>query len=110
MMVYRHESELSLKPTTGHAGAKIIDESNGAVNGFSMGIAYYGQDEYGKPGIHEDQEGFFVLEGTGKAKVGNEEFAIRPGSAFIAAKGVPHILKKAPESPPVKVFWCHGSV
>ena len=110
MAVYRHEKDLDFPTTTGHKGSTIIDESNGAVNGFFMGIAYYDLTEYGKPGIHEDQEGFYILEGTGTAKVGEEEFAIEPGTAFIAAKGVPHTVKRGSGSTPIKVFWSHGPV
>ena len=38
------------------------------------------------------------------------EFEIRPGSAFIAYKGVPHLIKRDPGSVPVKVIWCHGAL
>lgn len=110
MPVYRQEKELTFQSSPGHRGGKIIDESNGAVNGFIIGISYYDQFEYGEPGIHEDQEGFYIIEGTGTAKIGEEEFAIAPGTAFIAAKGVPHTVKRDSGSPPIKVCWSHGAV
>jgi len=46
----------------------------------------------------------------GAAKVGAQEFEVRPGTAFIAQKGVPHQVKKAPGSKAVKVLWSHGAV
>ncbi len=70
----------------------------------------YFMDTYNEPGIHDDQEGFYVVEGSGQARVGDDEFDIRPGSAFIAAKGVPHSIKRNPDSGPIKVVWSHGPV
>jgi len=110
MPLYVYEEDLPVVLSTGQRGGMLIDDSHGAVNGFCMGISYYAQETYGEPGVHEDQEGFYVLAGTGMAKIGEEEFEVGPGTAFIAAKGVPHTLKRAPDSGPIKVLWCHGAV
>ena len=91
-------------------GKKIIGEENGCVAGFCMGLAYYTEEEYVKPGIHDDQEGFFVLKGEGYAKVGDEEFPLKPGTFFVALKGVPHTIKVARGKGPIKVLWTHGAV
>jgi mannose-6-phosphate isomerase-like protein (cupin superfamily) len=92
------------------AGGLLIGPEQGAARGYCMGIVIYDKEEYGAPGVHEDQEGFYVISGRGIAKVGDEEFPIRPGTAFIAHKGVPHSVKKSPGSMPVKVLWSHGAV
>lgn len=110
MPLYVYEEDLPTVLPTGQRGGMLIDGSNGAVNGFCMGISYYDQEVYGEPGVHEDQEGFYVLAGTGTAKIGEEEFRVSPGTAFIAAKGVPHTLKRDSDSGPIKVLWCHGAV
>ncbi len=110
MKIHTHESELQTSSSGSHAGRLLIGKENGATSGFCMGVSYYALTEYGKPGIHEDQEGFYVLDGTGTARVGDQEFAVRPGSCFIANKGVPHTLKRDVDSGPVKVLWCHGAV
>ena len=91
-------------------GGRLIGPEHGAVNGFCMGVSYYEDAEYREPGVHEDQEGFYVLEGQGTARVGNEEFPVAPGTAFIAARGVPHTMKRDEESGPIKVLWAHGAV
>ena len=91
-------------------GGPLIDASHGALNGYRIGIAYYGSDEYGAPGVHDDQEGFYVLEGTGTAKIGDAEFKIRPGTGFIAHAGVPHTMKRDPDSSAIKVLWSHGAI
>ncbi len=107
MPIHVQENEVFAK----HAGGgPLIGPEQGATNGFCIGIAFYDQEVYGTPGVHDDQEGFYVLAGEGVAKVGNEEFEIRPGTAYIAQKGVPHSVKKRPGSKPVKLLWTHGAV
>lgn len=93
-----------------HTGGMLIDASHGAVKGFCMGISVYPDAEYGKPGVHADQEGFYVLEGRGTARVGEREFPIGPGSSFLACAGVPHTMKRDADSGPIKVLWAHGAV
>jgi mannose-6-phosphate isomerase-like protein (cupin superfamily) len=107
MRVDSHETEAQRDGKDRPFGL-LISEKHGGVKGFCMGISYYDREEYGKPGIHEDQEGFYVLEGAGMARVGDSEFPIRPGSAFLAAKGVPHTMK-CDAGKPIKVLWTHGA-
>ncbi len=92
------------------AGGMLIGPENGATKGYCIGVGIVEKEEYGPPGVHEDQEGFYVIQGTGTTKVGDEEFAIGPGSAYIALKGVPHAVKKTPGSKPLKLLWSHGAV
>ncbi|MGO8702506.1 MAG: cupin domain-containing protein [Candidatus Brocadiia bacterium] len=107
MAIHVHEDEFFKKQP---GGGQLIGAEQGATNGFCIGIAFYDQEVYGTPGVHDDQEGFYVLAGQGTAKVGDEEFEIRPGTAYIAQKGVPHSVKKRPGSKPVKLLWSHGAV
>ena len=110
MSIRVHEDDITKIDENGHAGAELIGADNGATNGFSLGVAVYYLETYVEPGVHDDQEGFYVVEGTGRARIGDEEFDIRPGSAFIAQKGVTHAMKKNPGSVPVKVVYGHGPV
>jgi mannose-6-phosphate isomerase-like protein (cupin superfamily) len=110
MGIWTHEDNVTMLRDEGVAGAELIGQANGATKGFCVGIGIYSLDRYLEPGIHDDQEGFYVVEGCGKARVGDAEFDIRPGSAFIAQKGVPHCIKRNPDSGPIKVVWCHGAV
>ena len=110
MTIHNHEDQVTQTRDTHLSGAELIGPEHGAVNGYSLGIAIYFMDTYNEPGIHDDQEGFYVVEGSGQARVGDDEFDIRPGSAFIAAKGVPHSIKRNPDSGPIKVVWSHGPV
>jgi mannose-6-phosphate isomerase-like protein (cupin superfamily) len=88
----------------------MLDESNGCVNGFRSGIMLYSRSEYPNAGVHEDQEGFVVLEGRGWAKVGSEEYRLEPDVCFVAPAGVAHAIKCDPGAEFVKVCWFHGAV
>lgn len=89
---------------------RMLDEAHGCVAGCCSGINVYTATEYLTPGVHEDQEGFLVLEGTGWAKVGDEEFRIEPEVAYLAPAGVKHCVKKDPGSKVLKIFWFHSAV
>lgn len=91
-------------------GYTLLDERHGCVNGCRMGISVYTYDEYGKGSAHEDQEGFFVLEGRGYALIGGEELVMEPGMAFVVPAGVTHAMKRAPGYDHCKVLWFHGAV
>lgn len=110
MKINCNEKDQKISLSTNHNSVTLVDESNGAKNGFSIGISYYHSNEYGTPGVHDDQEGFYVLEGSGVAKVGEEEFKVAPGVAFIATRGVPHTIKKDTNQKYVKILWSHGAV
>lgn len=88
----------------------LVNEKNGCVAGCRTGISIHCKTEYTKQEVHEDQEGFFVLDGTGWAKVGNSEFRIEPEISLIVPAGTEHCFKKERDSKPIKVFWFHASI
>ena len=59
---------------------------------------------------HDDQEGFFVLEGNGFVRLDNEEFKVKAGDSFIALPGVRHTMKTVDSEKPLKVFWFHSGI
>lgn len=91
-------------------GYNMLSEKQGCVKGCCSGIVYVYTGDYPAPGVHDDQEGFLVLEGTGWAKVGDEEFRLEPDVCFIAAKGVAHCVKKDPGVEYIKYFYFHSAV
>ena len=60
-------------------GYELIGEKDGCVNGCRCGVSVYTREDYDltHAGAHDDQEGFFVLEGRGRAMVGDD---VRAGS------------------------------
>lgn len=92
-------------------GYKLLTEANGCVAGCCSGISIYDSEEFSqRPGRHRDQEGFFVLEGEGEAKLDELVFPIRPGDSFIAGAGVAHTIRKNSGCNGVKVFWFHSAL
>ncbi len=110
MVCYAYADQVEPVHREGHSSRELINNQHGAVKGYKIGLTEYTAEEYPTPGVHDDQEGFYVIEGEGWAKVGDEEFPIRPGSAFIAPRGVPHAVKRNNGSVPVKLVWSHGAV
>jgi mannose-6-phosphate isomerase-like protein (cupin superfamily) len=94
----------------GHVSYRLLSEAHGCVAGFSSGITIYTGTEYPATGVHADQEGFVVMEGTGWARVGGEEHRLEPDVCFIAPAGVPHSIKRDAASPNLKVCWFHGAI
>jgi len=88
----------------------LLSEENGCQAGCRTGLLLYRQEEYRQGGVHEDQEGFFVLEGTGKALVGEREFSLSPGSCFIVPPGLYHSIKKDQTCKFIKLFFFHAAV
>lgn len=103
------ETKIEFHQTGNVKGGRLLGPKNGCTNGFFMGITYYDTIEFPEPGVHEDQESFYVLAGRGFVKLEADIYPIETGSAFIAQPGVAHSIKRAPDSSPVKVLWCHGA-
>lgn len=90
---------------------RFLTAENGCVNGCASGVTVYADYEFSDhPGCHADQEGFYVLEGEGYAKLDDLEFPIQAGDSFIALPGVTHTVRTKKGCRPVKVFWFHSGV
>ncbi len=92
------------------ASYTLLDERHGCVNGSKCGISLYTAEEYGKAGCHDDQEGFLVLEGHGRALIGDDELELKPGVAFMVPAHVRHSMKKDKDCSVCKVFWFHAAI
>jgi len=57
--------------------------------------------------VHDDNEGFYVIEGSGKAMIGDEEFELAQHTVLLVPAGVAHSVKKDPGSVDVKIFLYH---
>lgn len=92
----------------GHGSLLLLGENQGCRNGCCAGISYYRSLEYTPPAIHDDQEGFFVLSGEGWAHVGDEEFEVEPGMAFLVPTRTAHQLRSSNKEQALEVFWFHA--
>lgn len=88
----------------------LVNEKNGCVAGCKTGVSSHTKTEYPQAHSHEDQEGFFVLDGTGWAKVGDQEFRLEPETAFIVPAGTLHSVKRDENCEVVRVFWFHAAI
>lgn len=102
----------SIQEKTGRpmASCQLLTAENGCVDDCVAGVTVYEDTEYQESDCHEDQEGFFVLEGTGYAKVDDEEFPISPGTAFMAPAGALHWLRRDENCPYVAALWFHSAL
>ena len=99
------------KKKEGSRSLKFLTQDNGCVNGCCSGITEYPNYEFSnKPGSHPDQEGFYVLEGEGFAKLDDLEFPIKTGDSFVALPGVAHTIRTKEGCNTVKVFWFHSGI
>ena len=90
--------------------ADLINEKlSGTTAGFSVGIAEFSCKEFGKPGIHTDQEGIYILSGQGEYMLGDKIFPISPGCAIYVPPHTKHAVR-CTAGEPVKLLYTHGAV
>lgn len=111
-MSYFVDSKINIEQMkeAGRKSCDVLGVENGCIDGCKAGFTFVYDTEYGKGGIHQDQEGFLVVEGTGMALIGDEEQKLYPGVCMIAPAGVKHIFKKDLDCEHVKLFWFHAAV
>lgn len=96
----------ALSLETAHPSMKLLD----AANGCCAGVTYCPSDEFGTPASHEDQEGFFFVEGHGFGLIDGQEVPVGPNSVMILPAGVSHTFRRASDSVPLKFYWFHAAI
>ena len=84
----------------------IFTEANTPVPACCAMFNIFFSEEYPQPGVHDDNEGFYVISGTGKMLLDGKEYDLVPGCAMYAPAGVPHAIKKV-GSADMHVFLYH---
>ena len=80
-----------------HPGAvshPIFEEGAAPIPGCFTMLNTFTNETYNTPGIHSDNEGFYVISGAGHLKIAYEEYTLGPGTAMFAPAGMPHAIKK----------------
>lgn len=109
MVIYKKLEEVMAQGPA-RTGYDILNAEDGLLNGCKCGISNYTHKEYDPNGgsVHDDQEGFFVLEGKGYALIDGEEIEMTPGACFMVLPGTKHTMKCAADSDYCRVFWFHA--
>ena len=92
-----------------HLVYPLLNASHGLTAGANAMVALYTSREFVITGTHDDQEIFYVIEGRGHAKVGDDEIAIGPGSCFFVPPHTVHGIKSDPDCPGVRAFFVHAA-
>lgn len=95
----------SIDPYCDHPATTLLRGSNGARMGVSL-VAY---EEYGKTEDHDDQEGLFFIEGSGKVMLDGNEYDFNPQTYILMPAHTKHSFKKNPDSCVVKLLWFHSA-
>jgi len=108
--LFTDQAEMKAQRYEGYEYIPLLDDTHGCQAGCRTGLLMYTQEEYRQGGIHEDQEGFFVVEGTGEALVGENNIMLRPGVCFIVPPGFYHSIKRDSSCKYVKLFFFHAAI
>jgi mannose-6-phosphate isomerase-like protein (cupin superfamily) len=110
MKIFINEKNVTPVRYKDYSFKEMLGEKNGCLAGCRTGVLIYTQEGYRQSGVHDDQEGFFVLSGSGSAMVGDKEFSLEPGVCFIVLPGTNHSIKKDTSCSCIKLFFFHAAV
>ena len=103
-MQYRQFRLEDLPQNISRPDVDLVFGANGALGG----IMICDMEEYGPFGIHDDQEGFLILEGNGSFWCDDEEIKVSPDMAILIPPHVRHCFKKDTGTPDMKIFYFHA--
>ena len=89
-----HAQEGNRRIYPGAYSDPIFDEENTPVNACCAMFKIFFGEEYPQPGVHNDNQGFYVISGSGKMMLNGEEYDLEPGCTMFAPAGMPHAIKK----------------
>lgn len=98
-----------LRESVGHTSCVVLNAENGCTGECMAGISQYALPDYPEDQIHTFQEGFYVIEGSGFARIGGEEIAIAAGTSFFVPAGMTHSIRRGDGAEYVRVFWFHSA-
>ena len=109
MKHYRNKEDAVLTETDAkHGFWKMMDEKTGCGSKVWSAIGYNADTESHFGAVHDDMEVFLVLEGSGWAMIGEEEFPIKKDTCYVAPAGVRHGTRSDSEEHPLRLYWFHA--
>lgn len=104
MFVYKQFRKEDL-PNRPRPDVDLVLGGSGALGG----LMYCDATEFDSINVHDDQEGFLVLEGTGKFYADGKVIDVGPDMSLLISAGVKHCFKKDPDSADLKIFYFHAA-
>ena len=94
-----HQEISRLVEYPGAHSYQLFEQNNSPIQGAAAMLNIFYSSEYPPaPGVHDDNEGFFIVSGYGSVKIDvreNEmEFDLVPGTAILVPAGIPHAVRK----------------
>ena len=102
-----HQEPSKLMEFPGAHSYQLFEKDSTPIAGaITMFNIFYSNEYPAVPGVHDDNEGFYVVSGEGTIKISEKEYNLFPGSSILVPAGVRHaIRKKGTED--LKVFIYH---
>jgi mannose-6-phosphate isomerase-like protein (cupin superfamily) len=92
-----------------HLVYPLLNQAHGLTGGATAMAADYTDTEFVITGTHDDQEIFYVIDGSGEALVGEEVIPIQPGSCFLVPPHTVHGIRRDDSCEAVRAFFVHAA-
>jgi quercetin dioxygenase-like cupin family protein len=107
MSVARGAKDAREEKYPGRTIRTLLDPKTVGTDGLVLATITYDPGCEVEPHTHDDQEAIYVIEGRGRAKVGDESVELEPGTAVYIAKGVTHSVVN-PNDEPIEAVLVHA--
>ena len=105
-----HQDPAKLMEYPGAHSYQLYENDNTPLPGIIAMFNVFFSNEYpAVPGVHDDNEGFYVVSGCGSMKIKDKEYDLFPGTAMLVPAGFAHAIRKKGNED-LKVFIYHFPV
>lgn len=84
----------------------LLTRDEAPTKGCCTMLNYFYSESFHTPGVHEDNEGFYVVDGVGEIDIGGKLFSVSKGTSIIVPAGVEHSIRKIGDKD-LEVFIFH---
>lgn len=108
-MVFGTKSDLVTEYPGSHSWELLAPGATACRGYRAMYNEFYNREYLLPYGVHDDNEGFYVVSGAGKMIIGDQESDLVPGMTMLAPANVPHAIKKTSDED-LGIFLFHFPV